>query len=206
VPAKTTRDRILQVARAAFTRKGFANAGVSEICAQAGVSPPTLYYHFGSKDGLFEAVVEETVRLDGFCRLLREAVEEAEDPWDKLRAYVHTYLTAFPVVTLNPGLHLDDSTQLNDTSLRCFGLGLEASYQLAREILEDGMATGAFRAIAVDTTAACILGTVDSFIRSRVYLGVEYDREEVADCIVDLLAGGLRAGRHEGRGKRPLVR
>ena len=188
---QTSQDAVLDAARALFTRKGFANTSVSEICAQAGVSPPTLYYHFGNKDGLFEAVVEQTIELDGFCQLLRKAVEEATSPWDKLRAYVHTYLTAFPIITLNPGLHLGHSAQLNETSLRCFGLGLEATYQLAREILEDGIGTGAFRPVAVDTTAACILGMVDSFVRSRVYLGVEYDIDEVADCIVDLFSRGL---------------
>jgi len=190
---QSSQDAVLAAATALFTSKGFANTSVSEICAQAGVSPPTLYYHFGNKDGLFEAVVEETIQLDGFCQLLREAVDGAGDPWDKLRAYVHTYLTAFPLITLNPGLHLGHSAQLNDTSLRCFGLGLEATYQLAREILEGGIATGAFRAVAIDTTAACILGTVDSFVRSQAYLGVEYDIDEVADCIVDLFSRGLTA-------------
>ena len=187
----SSQDAVLTAATALFTSKGFANTSVSEICARAGVSPPTLYYHFGNKDGLFEAVVEETIQLDGFCQLLREAVDGAADPWDKLRAYVHTYLSAFPLITLNPGLHLGHSAQLNDTSLRCFGLGLEATYQLAREIIEDGMATGAFRAVAIETTAACILGTVDSFVRSQAYLGVEYDIDEVADGIVDLFSRGL---------------
>jgi AcrR family transcriptional regulator len=152
-----------------------------------------LYYHFGSKEGLFEAVVEDTLNLEGFCVLLREEVSASSDPWAKLRAYVDTYLTHFPTHLLNPGLHLDKSTQLHQASLRQLSSGLEAIYQLAREILQAGIAAGQFREVDVDTTAACLMGTVDSFVRARVYLGAEYDLEEVAECIVDLFKRGLMA-------------
>lgn len=37
------------------------------------------------------------------------------------------------------------------------------------------------------------MGTVDSFVRAQVYLGVEYDSEQVAECIVDLFERGLVA-------------
>ncbi|MCL7453580.1 MAG: TetR/AcrR family transcriptional regulator [Anaerolineae bacterium] len=188
-----TPERILQAAHHLFTHKGFANTSVREICEGAEVTAPVIYYHFGSKDGVFQAVVEDALNLDGFCDRLREAVAACPDPWAKLRAFVHTYLSTFPLLTLNPGLHLGNSAQLNDASLRRFGLGLESAYQLARQILQAGISSGAFRPVKVDTAAACLLGTVDSFVRSRAYLGVEYDLEEVADCVVNLFSGGLSA-------------
>jgi len=187
----TTRDVILQAARGLFTSKGFANTAVREICREAGVTAPVLYYHFGSKEGLFEAVVEDTLTLDGFCALLREEVAACSDPWAKLRAYVGTYLTHYPTDLLNPGLHLNNSTQLHGASLRQLSSGIEAIYQLGREILQAGIAAGQFREVNVDTMAACLMGTIDSFVRAQVYLGVEYDLEEVAECIVDLFTHGL---------------
>ena len=188
----TTPERILEVAQQLFTHKGFANTSVREICEGAEVTAPVIYYHFGSKDGVFQAVVDDALNLDGFCDRLRGAVAACPDPWDQLQAFVHTYLTAFPLLTLNPGLHLGDSAQLNGASLRRFGQGLEAAYGLAREVLEAGIAAGAFREVNVDTAAACLLGTVDSFVRSRAYLGVEYDLAEVAGCVVDLYTAGLQ--------------
>lgn len=190
---ETARDTILRAAKDLFTSKGFANTTVREICQQAGVTAPALYYHFGSKEGLFEAVVEDTLTLDDFHALLREEVAARSDPWDKLRAYVGTYLTHFPTQLLNPGLHLQNSTQLYGNSLRQLGSGFEAIYQLARGILQAGIAAGQFREADVDTVAACLVGTVDSFVRAQVYLGVEYDPEEVAECIVDLYKRGLRS-------------
>jgi TetR/AcrR family transcriptional regulator len=188
----TTPERILQAAHELFTHKGFANTSVREICEGAEVTAPVIYYHFGSKDGVFQAVVEDALNLDGFCDRLREAVAACPDPWAKLRAFVHTYLSTFPLLTLNPGLHLGDSMQLNRASRQRFGQGLRASYHLARQILQAGISSGAFRPVKVDTAAACLLGTVDSFVRSRAYLGLEYDPEEISDCLLDLFTGGLR--------------
>ncbi len=190
---RTARDAILRAARNLFTSKGFASTAVREICQEAGVTAPVLYYHFGSKEGLFEAVVEDTLTLDGFHALLRQEVAAPSDPWARLRAYVGTYLTHFPTHVLNPGLHLNNSTQLHGASLRQLSSGIEAIFQLAREILQAGIAAGQFREVDVDTMAACLMGTIDSFVRAQVYLGVEYDLEEVAECIVDLFKRGLVA-------------
>jgi AcrR family transcriptional regulator len=194
---RNSRDAILESARDLFTSKGFAGTGVREICEEAGVTAPVLYYHFGNKEGLFEAVVEDTLKLDGFCDLLREAVAAHSDPWAKLRAYVGAYLTHYPTDLLNPGLHLDKSTHLHGASLRQLSSGIKALHQLAREILLAGIAAGRFREVDIDLMAACLMGTIDSFVRAHVYLGVEHDLERVAECIVDLFTHGLMVKSNE---------
>ena len=39
-----------------FSAKGYEGVSVSELTEAAGITKPTLYYHFGSKEGVFEAV------------------------------------------------------------------------------------------------------------------------------------------------------
>ena len=53
--AQRNRERILEVAKAAFTRSG-ADASLDEIAREAGVGPGTLYRHFPSRGELLEAV------------------------------------------------------------------------------------------------------------------------------------------------------
>jgi AcrR family transcriptional regulator len=55
-----TRARILAVARALFVRQGYAATPVSQIARESGVTIPPIYYYFGNKIGLFQAVVEAT--------------------------------------------------------------------------------------------------------------------------------------------------
>lgn len=55
------RARILEVATRLFAQQGFAATSVREITQAAGVTNPTLYYHFKSKAGLFQAILTESI-------------------------------------------------------------------------------------------------------------------------------------------------
>jgi len=58
--------RIMEAARNHFYARGLERASVDAIAAEAGVSKMTVYSNFGSKEGLFEAVVQErTERVMG---------------------------------------------------------------------------------------------------------------------------------------------
>src|ERR1700675_1917955 len=58
--AQRNRERVLEVAQAAFTRSG-ADASLDDIAKQAGVGPGTLYRHFPTRDALIEAVYHTEV-------------------------------------------------------------------------------------------------------------------------------------------------
>ncbi len=55
----STRSRILAAAGELFYSEGIRNVGIEMICKQAGIKKPTLYHHFGSKDGLIAAYLED---------------------------------------------------------------------------------------------------------------------------------------------------
>jgi TetR/AcrR family transcriptional regulator, transcriptional repressor for nem operon len=65
----STRQRILESARRVFNKKGFSEATISEIMANAGLSHGGFYRHFGSKGDLYA----EAVR--------RFLCQEAPEPW-----------------------------------------------------------------------------------------------------------------------------
>src|ERR1700723_4456572 len=58
--AQRNRERILEVAKEAFTRSG-ANASLDDIARQSGVGPGTLYRHFTTREELLEAVYRTEV-------------------------------------------------------------------------------------------------------------------------------------------------
>jgi TetR/AcrR family transcriptional regulator len=53
-----SKEMIADVALALFARKGFESVGVNEIAEKTGLAKPSLYHHFGSKEGLLAAIVE----------------------------------------------------------------------------------------------------------------------------------------------------
>jgi AcrR family transcriptional regulator len=51
------RDAIVKAAIGLFARKGYAGASTREICAAAGITKPVLYYHFRSKEHLYQELM-----------------------------------------------------------------------------------------------------------------------------------------------------
>lgn len=56
-----TRERILNAAEEEFIEKGFERSKVEEIAARAGVTKVMLYYHFNSKQNIFNEIVKNVV-------------------------------------------------------------------------------------------------------------------------------------------------
>lgn len=54
----TTRERLLTAGAEALAEAGDRTVSTRRICELAGVQAPTLYHHFGSKQGLIDAVVD----------------------------------------------------------------------------------------------------------------------------------------------------
>lgn len=52
------REGLLQVALELFAARSYDAVGVQEIVSRAGVTKPTLYHYFGSKQGLLSALLE----------------------------------------------------------------------------------------------------------------------------------------------------
>ena len=56
--SKATREKIIKAASRAFARNGYDGASIRTIVAAADVNQAAINYHFGSKDGLYRAVLQ----------------------------------------------------------------------------------------------------------------------------------------------------
>ena len=58
---ENTSQRILEVSVELFSKKGYDAVGVQEIADECNLTKPALYYHFNSKSGILEGIMEEFV-------------------------------------------------------------------------------------------------------------------------------------------------
>jgi len=58
-----TKRKIFEIAMKLFAEKGYEATSIEEITATVGVAKGTLYYHFSSKEEIFNFLVEEGVKL-----------------------------------------------------------------------------------------------------------------------------------------------
>ncbi len=65
------RQRLLDAGLKLFANRGYAGTAVQDITEEARVTKPTLYYYFESKEGLFQALVDQA--MDERLQVMRDA-------------------------------------------------------------------------------------------------------------------------------------
>ena len=75
-----TRDRVLRAAAELFATRGYAATSISAIRETSGVLPSSIYWEFGSKEGIFAAVLEDSAKrwLEESSRGIARAMRETE--------------------------------------------------------------------------------------------------------------------------------
>lgn len=193
--AEATRRRLFGATMRLARGTGLAGVTVDDIAAEAGVAKGTVYYNFGSKDGLIEALLRYGV--DELAGRLREAIEAADaaggDPPAGLAAMVDA---ALAFVEEYPGF----SQILVSELWRTPGNWAETLAPLRQDILvilegqlERVAATGRFPAgVPVRTASAALFGTLLVSALDWLVFEPHRPRQDVRDSVLTLLAA--RAG------------
>lgn len=143
--AEATKARILWAAKAEFAANGLGGARVDEIAARAEANKRMLYHYFGSKEALFQAVLEEAY-VD-----IREAEQELAldhlEPAAALETLVRftwnyylenpEFLTLVNSENLHKARHLKQSERVKVVSQRFV--------DMVGGLLDRGVAAGVFR-------------------------------------------------------------
>lgn len=144
-PIIGTRERILRAAVNEFAAKGFSGGRIEAICASARVNIRMIYHHFGGKEGLYIAVLEET--LGGLRNEELKLDFEAASPMDamlQLFEFTYEHFAAHPrLISLLSGENLLKAKFLK-RSKRTPVISSPVLAQL-KKIIERGEAHGVFR-------------------------------------------------------------
>lgn len=143
--AEATRDEILQAATEEFADKGLHGARVEEIAARTATSKHMIYYYFGSKDGLYSAVLERAYA--GF-RTAELAIDyNALEPEQALAALVGNTFDAHlgnpHTIRILMSENLDRARHAKEID---HSQQRQLVLETTRAILERGVAAGKFRA------------------------------------------------------------
>jgi AcrR family transcriptional regulator len=155
-----TRTLILKAARRLFMQRGFADVAVGEVASAAGVTKPTLYYHFGDKEGLYADVLCDLMReIGGYIRSVTEADATARQRLEDLAAGYFQYADA----TMEPMLR--DATELLGES---HGRRVREAYEREMlapiaELMRDGMRLGEVAEGNADFLVRAWFGLLDAF-------------------------------------------
>jgi len=179
-----TATRILQVASRMFAEKGFANVSVRDICRETGTTAPVIYYYFGSKKGLFDAVARKQISMEAFIGKLTKA-SSSSDPRTGLESFVSTYLSSFPEHTFDIGLYMRDSASLDKHSAQIISEDLERIRSVAVGLVDRSIAKGFFRKTDSKLATDCLLGMLNRVIFQHIHFAKISDRETYSRFVTD---------------------
>jgi len=185
--ADATRRRILEAASRVFRRQGLAATGMRDIAAELGMHVGNLYYYFEDRRDLL-AYCQETT-LERLLALAARVEESRAGAAEKLRL-----LIAGHVVEVNetvPGSLAHLEFEAIDEPRRSAILARREAYEDTwRRVIDEGVATGAFRAIDAGVAARALLGAVNWTVK-WYRAGGDASATEIGDSFADLLIGGL---------------
>jgi AcrR family transcriptional regulator len=175
--ALRNRERILEVAKVAFTSEG-ANTSLEEIAKMAGVGIGTLYRHFPTRDALIEGVYRNEVE-----KLAAAASRFAQkmSPLEALRAWMLLlvdYIAAKHIIA---------------PALNTIAGGASRLHEGSRTILQDAIGVLVKRA----KRSGDLRTDLDAYDLLRALIGVSHvgsstDWPESAKRLVDILIAGSR--------------
>lgn len=91
-PEIGTKARLLQAGRKVFAENGLKNATIRDICSMAGANVASVNYHFGGKEKLYVAVLQDYLERENERHPRDLGVTPQSSPEDRLRAYVRSFL------------------------------------------------------------------------------------------------------------------
>jgi AcrR family transcriptional regulator len=182
-------ERILQSALSLFSEKGYDSTSVREICAASGITKPTLYHFYGSKEGVYRALVDGTLeRLRGD---MTRTLEEEGTLRERLRRLTLTYFDAArsepDLARFILALTHDPPSSAPRTDFLAFYDGVLA--QVAR-VIETAEARGEVSPGPVEVRLLVLMGALGEAVHGYLLAGRPDLTPDLAGTLVDVVVKG----------------
>jgi TetR/AcrR family transcriptional regulator len=197
--AETTRHTLFDTAAQEFAAHGFAGTRVDRIAAGARLNKAMIYYHFGSKAGLYTDILRDMFSAVG--ARVRAVATSSATPEEKIRRFVEAIAIEaearphFPRIWFREiadgGKHLDKQTLREVAGI----------VKTLAAFIDEGVKRGVFLNVAPLLVHAGIVGPLLLFFASRALRerlasagigeAVQFDRAQVVGHIQDVALGVL---------------
>ncbi len=161
------REAIISTAMKLFAQKGFEGTSVREIAAGADVNLAMISYYFGSKEKLFEKLVE---RKAGFLKGVFEELvnNSALSQIEKVYVVIDSYVDRmFQSPQFHHLLHRELSLERRPQMKEAISEILHKNFISVKRIIQEGIDKGEFNEIDTELTIASMIGTINHLLLSE---------------------------------------
>ncbi|HTL10104.1 MAG TPA: TetR family transcriptional regulator [Chitinophagaceae bacterium] len=150
-----------------FAEKGFEGSSIRDLAARAGVNVAMVNYYFGSKEKLFESLVEERASYS------REVLDEiakntSYSDIEKIDHIIDNYIKKlFTNRKFHRVLHQEMMLNQRETLQQAIVEILYPNSRIIKGVIEAGMKNGSFRKVDPPLVIATIAGTINQLLLSK---------------------------------------
>ena len=161
------KDHIIHIAIELFAEKGFEGTSIRELATKADVNVAMVNYYFGSKNKLFEAIVEKKAsHMKG--KLVELQANTTLTELQKIDVIIESYVDR---LLSQPGYHrvihqellVKQRISLQDSIVKIFA----GNTQIVKSIIEAGIKKKVFKKVDPELTMASIIGTINQVMLSK---------------------------------------
>jgi AcrR family transcriptional regulator len=186
-------DRILLSSLQLFSTKGYDATSVREICEAAGITKPTLYHFYGSKEGVYRALVEGV--LAPFASEVERVLDGPGSVRERLRAIARVYFqragTEPELTRFIFGLVHNPPSSAPEVAIPAFYKSLVAKVAAA---VEDGVRAGELAPGHTGVRMLVYMGALAETVCGFLIIGEPVLSDELADALVDAVLDGWTPG------------
>lgn len=190
-----TREKLIEVARQLFARKGVENTTMLDIANASEKGRRTIYTYFKNKKEIHQAVIER--ESEQLVSRERSIISNDASAAERLSELLHTRAD---IVAAQVGWQLPESIpDLLKLDFRRSGktkrLAARKEMQILREILAEGVRTGEFsaeQARRAESAAVVLLLGIESPLNQQALENLGLDRQRVQDQTIEFVIEALR--------------
>jgi AcrR family transcriptional regulator len=197
-----SRSALLAAAAEEFARHGLKGARIQAIVERAGVNERMIYHHFGSKDGLYAAVLE--AQSHGLVQAWGQLIDKAAElpPYEGMRKVLAGFADLFAARPLLVALWLHEA--LDGWPTLPPPAAAAVPFPKLRELYERGQRQGVFRAdcpfeVAYGVAMNALVGSAVLAPRGAKALkqaGLDADPARLGELVVGQLLDGMTGPPH----------
>lgn len=179
------KEHIIKNAIELFAEKGFEGTSIRELAAKANVNVAMVNYYFGSKDKLFEAMVE--LKASYMKGILEELVKDkSKTELEKVDAIIESYVSR---LLSNPKFHrvlhqellMQNRKEMNERITNIF---IQNTNNF-KSIIEQGIRKKVFRKVDPELLLASLIGTINQVLLSQSMCNIFLQRGKDFDPYTD---------------------
>ncbi|QGU00448.1 hypothetical protein SYNTR_1854 [Candidatus Syntrophocurvum alkaliphilum] len=184
-------DLIIESAAKVFAKKGYHNAKMGEIAAEAGIGKGTIYEYFSSKLQLFQEMMDQSLNKY-FNKVVIDSLEKI--PMEKRIQMLLQGHFQFCVENRELTRIIFWDTEIIDEELKDWAYNLRKEKEsVMQDLIQSAISEGELRDIDANLVTQIITGVLGAMWAPIVLENKEFNIQKLSQEVTDLIMNGIKA-------------